>query len=155
MPNLSNIVRNIRSGFEVFTDEKAREEAKQGLGIQVQEGEKTLSNIVKEIKTKATDDTSAVSQFFRPETAKQTVEEFRQIPGIKQVSRGLQALAPESEEEAFKVGMINIGTKENPTYFDVTGVVGSLRNVAKEGAKKSSQKQSKWPDSIFPEKRTS
>src|SRR3990167_3496305 len=140
MPNLSNIVRNIRSGFEVFTDEKAREEAKQGLGIQIQEGEKTPSNMVKEIKTKATDDTSAIAQFFRPETATQTVEKFRQMPGIKQVSQVAQKLAPESEEEARESGLVNIGTKENPIYFDMTGAVGGLRSVAKKGVEKLAQK---------------
>ena len=140
MESLSGIVKNIKSGFEVFTDKGAREEAKEGLGIQIQEGRESLSNIVRDIKTKVTDDTSAVSQFFRPETLLETREKVRQIPVIKQVSQVAQKLAPESEEEALKAWMINIGTKENPTYFDITGAVSGLRNIAKEGAKKLAQK---------------
>ena len=133
MSIFSGFIKKVKSGLEVFTDKKAREEASAGLGIQVKD-------MVRRVKEKTTDDTSAVSQFLRPSSTGKAVEKFRQLPGVKQVSQTLQKLAPESEEEARKSGMLNIGTKDNPVYFDVTGVVGSLKGVAKEGVKKLTEK---------------
>ena len=36
---------------------------------------------------------------------------------------------PTSEEEAGKMGLVNLGTKENPVYLDATGFVGELKPI--------------------------
>lgn len=41
----------------------------------------------------------------------------------------MQSLGPSSPEEAQKQGLTNIGSKEQPLYFDYTGVVGNLQKV--------------------------
>jgi hypothetical protein len=52
------------------------------------------------------------------------------------VSDFLQTLAPSSPEEAAEQGMVNIGSKEKPLYFDYTGVVGNLQKVGVNLTKK-------------------
>src|SRR3990167_7037555 len=63
---------------------------------------KPLAQKLQEIKSTFTRDDSTISQFFRPENVQESVQDFRQIPGIKQVSNVAQSLKPESDEEAQK-----------------------------------------------------
>ena len=91
-------------------------------------------NPIEKVKEKLTDERSAVSQFFKPAVFSETLEKFRQIPGIKQVSEFFQSLKPETEEDSLKQGLVNIGSKDKPVYFDITGAVGSLKNVAGKSA---------------------
>jgi hypothetical protein len=58
------------------------------------------------------------------EQNKQGLETFKKV-------RDFVLPKPSSEEEAKKMGMINVGTKEKPSYLDITGGMMGIENVGK------------------------
>lgn len=101
---------------------------------------------------------------FLPSSIKETVENRTWIPleigGVKvrePINKAMgfatKFLTPKSPDEAMKMGMVPIGSKENPKYLDVMGAVGSIKDVGKEAVnviKKSAVKaiKSKAPEAF-------
>lgn len=135
MASLSSIIKNIRSGSEVLISSKAREEAKAGLKIRSREIKSSLTGIVKDIKTKAE---GSGFRFQTPSAEKPPIVFPGKVGTVQE--KISEFITPESEEEALKSGSVNIGTKDNPVYFDITGFSGGLKVLAKEGVEKLAKK---------------
>lgn len=88
------------------------------------------------VETKTTEGTitQAVNK-LRSFDIKEVNQFLDELPILGNVRKFMKKLQPKSDEEALEQGMINLGTKDSPLYFDFTGAVGSLKNVGKEGAK--------------------
>lgn len=134
MAFLSNIVRNIKGGFESLVNKEAGREAREGLKIQAGEVKTGLSNITRDIGTMFSD---VGFKLDRQGALPRVI-----LPGKagKLQEKVVDFIKPKSEKEGLKAGFVNIGTKENPVYLDALGAVGGLKNVAEEGVKKLAQK---------------
>mgnify|MGYP001584844073 CR=1 FL=1 len=82
---------------------------------------------------------TAIRQF--PETLKTTTETRSWMPEPLKRATEFISPTPKSEEEAISMGLVNIGTKEKPVYFDITGGIGGVtKGAGKEVLKKIAPK---------------
>lgn len=66
------------------------------------------------------------------ENNQQGIEAFKKV-------RDFVFPVPENPEEAKKMGLINVGTKDNPQYYDPAFGIGGLKNVGKKAVAKTAE----------------
>lgn len=96
-------------------------------------GEKTETKITENI-------ISGTINKLRALDIKEVDQYLDELPVLGDIRKFIKKLRPKSEEEAIKLGLINLGSEDNPVYFDFTGAIGGLKSVGKEGAKEITKK---------------